>query len=186
MRGQSVLRWTEGQARQASKTAAAVLRPLDFAAWHSAGGIRASLTSYSCRARAAASAPLSRFASRRASGSAGLLQSRLRWRPWCGPTVQPPARCILPHSSARPDMKFGAERRSVHLRIRHLVFPDTAPARLTNVNPCDSPLHQEDTGLEGRIKPNCMFRARNRWRCAPTATDFLRSLKLIVYEEVRT
>lgn len=100
-------------------------------------------TSRRCRARAASMGPPWRFASCRASGSVGLLRSRRRSRLCRGPTARRRTHCIAPRSSARQDTKFDATHRTVHPQIRRLMFQDTAPAHISNVNPCDSPLHNE-------------------------------------------
>jgi hypothetical protein len=96
-------------------------------------------TSRRCRARAALVLPW-RFVSCRPSGSAGRLRSRRRSRPCRGPTVRRRTRCIAPRNSARQDTKFDARPPAVHLQSRRLMFPDTAPARTSNANSCDSPL----------------------------------------------
>src|SRR5438445_350253 len=68
-------------------------------------------------------------------------RSQRRSRLCCGPTARRRTHCIAPRSSARQDTKFDAKHRTVHPQIRRLVFPDTAPAHISNVSPCDSPLH---------------------------------------------
>ena len=88
-------------------------------------------------------------ASRRASGSAGPLQSRRRSLPWSGPTALRPMRYISPRNSARQGTKFDARHQTVHPRYRRSMSPDSAPARTSNVSSCDSPLRQSGYEFAG-------------------------------------
>ena len=158
---------------------------------------RPPFTNRKCRAQAASAGPW-RFASCRASGSAGRLQSRRRSRLCRGPTVRRQTHCIAPRNNARQGRKFDARRRTALPQLQRLMFQDTAPAHTPNVSPCDSPLPSREAGFDRRYKPDCEFRPRNRLICAQAATgssahgcqiplnaNFRRSLKLIVYEEGR-
>ena len=172
MRGQSIFWRAECRAQQAAKTASAqlILLRAHTNAIDLRPGLRptraiAAITSRKCRARAASMGPW-RFASCRASGSAGRLRSRRRSRPCCGPTARRRTHCIAPRSSARQDTKFDAKRRTVHPQSRRLVFPDTAPAHTSNVSALIPLWILERPGFHRRSKPDCEFRVRNRRSCA--------------------